>query len=467
MQIKILNIISNQDSENYVVDFATEFGSGRGEWNGDPPVISHSYEVEFEIKEDLVWGESIVQVEHEQIPPIKYQDNVLTLYGKLEAVYPDGGADIRIGHSILMVVTVGSLPEINSSVQIRSKRTIIFPYDKDDILPETYDHQQSVKVFTPKSYREYLNRFGQTIEEYARLYELDLKHKTREHKLSDQEQLRRIAWRAGISLAELKRSNRPELEKMDKVQYQQSLLRQEYFHRLPVHLLAQCPYCGTHILQPVDTFSLMGFYPLLNVTELYRGPGWVSDPPFWQHCRHFVVVTFSVNLNNLTPDDLPFWALRRKWLKMDSAPRVMVWPLIAGQTSAVIHALPVGRLDEPELLHSYTIYFITYFADDQTNLYSEEMWVPADFRRPATDGVYYDLDLIKWLEAGRLFWLNPDKFERTLMRGPVEVFPYANIQPQGWYEIIEDGRIDGPKSYHATWQGPALPPEQSYPKTVE
>lgn len=60
-------------------------------------------------------------------------------------------------------------------------------------------------------------------------------------------------------------------------------------------------------------------------------------------------------------------------------------------------------------------------------------------------------DLVKWVRAGRLFWLNPDN-PRELVRGPVEDFPYANVQPQGWYEILEGGRINGPNPYYQVWQ---------------
>jgi hypothetical protein len=244
------------------------------------------------------------------------------------------------------------------------------------------------------------------------------------------------------------------------------LLRKEYFQRLPVHLVAQCPYCGSRILQSVDSFSLIGFYPLLNMTELYRDPEWSASRPPRQRCRHALLATVSVNLNGLIPDDLPAWALQRKWGKLDSAPRVMVWPLIARQTSAVIHALPIGRLNDPEPADHYTAYFVTYFADDATNLYTEEMWVPNDLGGPATEGVYYDPDLIKWVKAGRLFWLDPDEPDR-LVRGTVEAFPYANIQPQGWYEIVEGGQVDGPKSYYMVWQGDAPRHDESFPKTIE
>lgn len=300
--------------------------------------------------------------------------------------------------------------------------------------------------FDTASYKEFLEPLRQNREAYTRLYDLHLQYEEKER------------WEA------------PERKQMDLLDQELRLLRLEYFRRLPIRPIAQCPYCGTYILQPVDIFSLMGFYRRLNIEDLYKGIPWCADRLSlkWQHCEHFIITTFSVNLHNLTPNDLPSWVLcRRKiTLTMDSAPQVMVWPLIARQTSAVIHALPIGRLDDPEPMHRYTIYFVSYFGGPTTNLYTEAMWVPTDLGGPATGGVYYDLDLIKWVKAGRLFWLDPDNPEH-LMRGPAKAFPYANIQPKGWYEIVEGGRIDGPKPYNTTWQGPALRHDKSYKKTIE
>lgn len=302
---------------------------------------------------------------------------------------------------------------------------------------------QRVNVFNPLTYREFLERQGHAFQEYSRLYDLHLTYKTPQERFES-----------------------PERAQMQLLKEQFGLLRQEYFQRLPIHLLARCPYCDAPVLQPVDSFSLIGFYPLLNVSELYRDPEWSTGRPPRQRCQHAVLVTLSVNLNGLMPDDLPTWALQRRWLKLDSAPRVMVWPLIARQTSAVIGALPIGRLDDPEPIHRYTAYFVTYFAGDATNLYTEEMWVPTDLGGPATDGVHYDLDLLKWVKAGRLFWLNPDD-PSQLINAPAEAFPYANIQPQGWYEIVEGGRVDGPHPYHQVWQGDAPRHDESFPKTIE
>jgi hypothetical protein len=301
---------------------------------------------------------------------------------------------------------------------------------------------QPENVFDWLTYKDFLKRARRLLGEQHRLHQVILSYPEKD--------------RPGI----------PEWVQFEIVWKQFRRLTQEYRNRLPIHKLAQCPYCGTDILQPVDSFSLMGFDPDLNATKLYGGePEWSSPAPR-QRCPHSLCATLSVNLNGLGPDDLRGWMLWDKTLLLDSVPYVMVWPLIARYTSAVVHALPIGRLDDEEPIHRYTAYFTTYFAGDGTNLHTKEMWVPNDVGGPAMGLVQVDIDLLKWVRAGRLYWLDPDDTSR-LVAGPPEAFPYANVEPKGWYYILEGGRVDGPHPYHQVWQGDAPRHDESFPKTIE
>lgn len=321
------------------------------------------------------------------------------------------------------------------------KKTTLEPGERIVLDPGI---KQPEDVFTPVTYREFLKRWKSVLEEYKRLYDLDLRYNTPEERL-----------------------NSPEARQMKPLREQFILFIHEYRRRLPIHLLAQCPYCGSRILQPVDSFSLVGFYGFFNAAELYHGSSaWVVSQSPRHRCKHAVVADFSVNLNGLTPDDLPNWMVRMKSLGLDSSPLLVVWLLVARRTSAVIHALPIGRLDDPEPVHRYTAYFVTYFAGDDTNLHAEEMWVSDDVGRPAVGGAEVDDDLVKWVEARRLFWLDPNDPEHPLARGPVEAFPYADVQPKGWYKI-EGGEMKGPYPYYRSmWQGKPPPEDESFPRST-
>ncbi|MBU1662925.1 MAG: hypothetical protein KKD28_15815, partial [Chloroflexi bacterium] len=306
--------------------------------------------------------------------------------------------------------------------------------------------EQPENLFTPKTYREFIELVMQIEEERYRL---------------------RVLMSSKYATAK-KRNASSEYRQDDFLRSQSQIAKQEYFQRLPNHLLAICPYCHLPILQPVDHFSLMGFDPSLNIQWIYSRHEEVAFNPPRQWCvNHQLFTRVYVNLHGMHADDLPPWAVRGKWPTIFvHAPILIVWPLIARQTSAVIHALPIGRLDDPEPIHRYTAYFVTYFLGNESNLHTEEMHVSTDRGGPATDGVQFDTDLVKWVKAGRLYWLDPANPER-LVKGPVETFPYANVQPQGWYQILEGGRINGPNPYYQVWQGEAPPHDVSFPKTIE
>jgi hypothetical protein len=272
------------------------------------------------------------------------------------------------------------------------------------------------------------------------------------------------------------RSQIPEWTKFDIVFKQIRMLTSEYLLRLPINMLARCPYCQVEILQPFDNFSLLGLCQDFKVTKIYEGGReWHTDTPPRQRCKHALFATLFINLNNHIPDDLPVWSQElglpgQGSLPLNSSPHIIVWPLIAQHTSAVIHTLPIARLDDPEPVHRYSAYFITYFANDVSNI--DKMWVSGGvelgYRIPATSNIQIDLGLEKWIHAGRLFWINP-KNKEQLIQKPVASFPYGNIQPQGWYRIAKNIEVDGPYFYDNDfiWQGKAPHHNESFSQTIE
>ncbi len=105
------------------------------------------------------------------------------------------------------------------------------------------------------------------------------------------------------------------------------------------------------------------------------------------------------------------------------------------RTSAVIHALPIGRYNDPQPQHHYTVYFITYFAEDVQVF--RRVAERGDMSIFAFEGVEYDFDLVKWVQVGQLFWLDTRDPELPLRGGLVSAFPYGHVQGHG-----EDGSIE-------------------------
>jgi hypothetical protein len=205
---------------------------------------------------------------------------------------------------------------------------------------------------------------------------------------------------------------------------------QEYRARLPVYLLARCPFCGGRVWEAIDTFSLNG----LGWMGAPVGFGWYGSRSYQADCAHVEIVAYGVNLNGLRPDDV------FQGVPLGSEKPFVMTPVIElEQTYVVIHALPVGRYDDPEPLPRYTVYFTTYFTSNKTAF--EAVVQPFHEDYSLVQYGVADYDLLKWVEAGKLFWLDPADPELPLRNQPVEAIPYGNVEGLEGLRVIRNGRL--------------------------
>ncbi|MCP4373788.1 MAG: barstar family protein [Deltaproteobacteria bacterium] len=309
------------------------------------------------------------------------------------------------------------------------------------------------EIFTQESYREfmvYINNLGQQLKHLH----VAMSHYPKE-----------------------KRFESPESDEWDNVRKKYKQTAKIYRLRLPLHTIAICPYCRISVVKPFDHFSLLGLYGHLNIDYTYEGMVNMykrDDRYLGSHCVHALFTMQFVNFNGHAPDDLPIWAAKHLHLPssylLRSAPYVLVWPLIARRTSAVVQALPIGRYDDLEPQHHYTSYVVTYFTDGKNSNISN-FWNTGKGTMPGPNlygNIYKDYDLLKWIKVERLFWIDPDNTE-NIVNQPITDFPYVNIQPQGWYRIKEDRTIDGPHPEESKWIWSGKPPHhnQSFPKPID
>ncbi|MBC7252203.1 MAG: hypothetical protein H5T62_18240 [Anaerolineae bacterium] len=271
---------------------------------------------------------------------------------------------------------------------------------------------QPENVFTIAEYRVLIERYEQIFEEKLTLF-----------KQGD---------KLGLSLEQQRARNAFLWE-------QARSLSTEYYARLPIYLLARCPICGGRVWEAIDTFSL-------------NGPGWISGPTgfgwsgsgqqsYQSECEHVQIVAYCVNLNGLEPDDI-FITTHNRWVNLGpEVPYVMRSPLSLDETYVVIHALPVGRYDDAEPQPRYTVYFTTYFTIHKQEF--DNVIRSLRIHHARITPMDADYNLVKWVKAGKLFWLDSDDPELPLRNRPVEVFPYANVQgdPDPWRRIV-NGRVD-------------------------
>ena len=213
-----------------------------------------------------------------------------------------------------------------------------------------------------------------------------------------------------------------------------------YQSNLPVYVLARCPICGGRVSEPVDTFSLSGLGWWLSESS---GFGWLGrrisqarnlkaliapregGPSYRAECEHARAVTYGVNLHGIIPDDVQM----TEYIVIGSGRPGVLRPFMERAGSyAVVHALPVGRLDDVAWQPRYTAYFVCYFAEEAGAF--EESLAPQDWYGDKFVWPYdqMDYDLVPWLEKGKLFWIGPEGEGYPLQQGPVGEFPYGNVE---------------------------------------
>jgi hypothetical protein len=260
-------------------------------------------------------------------------------------------------------------------------------------------------LFTPTTYREFLERYNEADREFYSLSYTNSAHRERKEFLSQLLPDMRIEYRA----------------------------------RLPLYLLARCPICGGRIAEAIDTHSLngLGWIPSGNTGFGWYGAlgsGQYSRPSYEAECEHVQLMATAVNLNGRQPAEV----FPEVWIGPEK-PFVMLPLIKTDQTCAVIHTLPLGDYDHVVDRPPYTIYFITYFTGNVTD-FNEVIDLFAQERSRVQIGTA-DYDLIKWVEAGKLFWLDPNDPALPLRNGPVEEFPYGGVEGLEGICAIRDGRL--------------------------
>jgi hypothetical protein len=99
-------------SEDSIVEFSTELGSGKAAWNGyRKPEQGKQYDVEYDITDTLRWGKDVFLSKERNFKMFIKQGTTFII-GVLEKVSSDGFADLRFGKSLIQLEIEGkNLPK--------------------------------------------------------------------------------------------------------------------------------------------------------------------------------------------------------------------------------------------------------------------------------------------------------------------------------------------------------------------
>jgi len=225
----------------------------------------------------------------------------------------------------------------------------------------------------------------------------------------------------------------------------------QYIEKLPVYVISRCPFCNTEYKSRLDTYSLLS--------------GWYGGAPssgnafggLWDgRCAHFLAIHPFMNLNGLFPEE------KSQYFRNDyDVP--FISPLFLPEevpSYAVMHSLPICRLEEGQFVPRYYLYTLTYYVPEDYVSWVTIQGYPEKIRRGIIterrareikannfhweEFLYHPLtarehpewwDLPLWVKREKLLWLDPYSPNLELKNGPIEDFPYANIQ--GYRRAIE------------------------------
>lgn len=227
-----------------------------------------------------------------------------------------------------------------------------------------------------------------------------------------------------------------------------------YVEKLPTYLMSRCPLCNAEYKAVLDTHSLRSWQGSNNDgyaiwREEYEQRG----------CNHFLAIHTFINLNGLLPIE------EKSYFRNDyDVPFISPSFLPENIPSyAVMHSLPICRIESGRFVPSYALYTLTYYIDENYVAWEALPNVQGKIRKGVIaerrkkeyeygwEGfLYYPIqarqhpdwwDLSLWIEKKKLLWLDPASLNLTLADQALETFPYHNIQGYRRPIEIRNGRF--------------------------
>jgi hypothetical protein len=198
------------------------------------------------------------------------------------------------------------------------------------------------------------------------------------------------------------------------------------WHRLPAYVIARCPFCLTHNVEKLDTYTLRRWRIRSQA---------VAESVFYyslvvHHCEHFALVQSYLKFHgNLSDDDLRVGG--------EEVPFVIGHLLESGRCLAVMHALPICRIEDNAFVPRYTLFMVSYFSEQPKEAIRDVERYNIEWYNPVESILYLPLqfgeekwaDLRYWVSAGQLFWVDGDDPDLGLRTHDVEAFPYGDVVP--------------------------------------
>ncbi len=206
----------------------------------------------------------------------------------------------------------------------------------------------------------------------------------------------------------------------------------KYWSIIPEYIFARCPFCGKEQKEQIDTYSLRNWERATDGRLVF----WREHS---QRCIHLARTHAFINMNGIIPQISNTELI---WNSDFISEAPLVYPFLFDKVKscrAVIHSLPICRIEGDRFVPRYTLYVISYFVKwpliarrNVTKTLRE--YEPSMERRcllPYPHKGIPDVeswwDMTKYVKEKKLLWIKPDDEKFSLMR-EVNQFPYGNIE---------------------------------------
>ncbi len=206
----------------------------------------------------------------------------------------------------------------------------------------------------------------------------------------------------------------------------------EYWEMIPAYGVSRCPYCGKAHSEVLDTYTLRKW--IIAGASGYELFWDLPENKFY--CEHMVYTQAFVHLHGIVPQKSPT-ELKHFKKFVSEVPHVVGFLLTDDvESHAVLHSLPMCRIEGDQFVPRYTLYMVTQYGMDP-DLLSDRMShytsaIADDWRSllvwPTSPDHSEWFNLEKWVKKGKLSWIEPENPEMKLVSGPLEAFPYAKIE---------------------------------------
>jgi hypothetical protein len=212
------------------------------------------------------------------------------------------------------------------------------------------------------------------------------------------------------------------------------------WQQLPDYVIARCPFCLAKNIEKIDTYSLLKWYGKMAHGGVLGLDVFDMDLVI-HHCQHFALVQKFFSFSEV-PEEAKGRAITE-----DARPYVIGHLLESGLCRAVIHALPICRIEGNEFIPSYTLVMISYFSQDPPDATDWESPVYRAVHRynsryyqtwESSTYLYLPLglgephwgDLSHWVSAGQLYWVDASDQELNIKTHDITAFPYRSLADQ-------------------------------------